>query len=379
MRSRTHLLLAGTLALASATSSAAQAVGSEEISTAIDKGLEFLIKDQNEDGSWGGTGNQTFTSGFGNRATYQCWQIGASALSTRSLMELGTTEEELIAADRGLDFLMENVSIVRPAQWDVDNNWAIIYNLDTVSRALQNKRYLGTEREPKLRAAGATLLEGMAKYQSPNGGWGYYANPNAGWRPEWATSFMTSVGVIALVEAKAAGLPVVDKIFKAGVKAVEMSHLPNGAFNYDVAIIPRHQRLESINNVRGSLGRIQVGHLALWRAGGKIDMKQIEWGLEQFLKHGKFLEVARNKPIPHEAYYANAAYFYLFGHYYASQTLQLLPKEKQAKFAPYIQAGFLRCSQENGSMWDFWIADSTKPYGTSFGIMGLENTLTKPN
>ena len=26
-------------------------------------------------------------------------------------------------------------------------------------------------------------------------------------------------------------------------------------------------------------------------------------------------------------------------------------------------------------MWDFWIASSTKPYGTAFGVMGLENTL----
>jgi hypothetical protein len=370
-------LLAGALCSATASSALAQTAGTEEISAVIDKGMEFLIKDQNADGSWGGTGNQTFTSGFGNRATYKCWQIGASALSTRSLMELGGTKEELQAADRGIDFLIANAKVVRPAQWDVDNNWAIIYNLDTISRALQNKRYLGTPREAKLREAGKVLLGGMAKYQSPNGGWGYYANANAAWRPEWATSFMTAVGVISLVEAKEAGLPVDEKMFKTGVKALEMSHLPNGAFNYGVQIIPRHQRLESINNVRGSLGRIQVGHLALWRAGGKVDMKQIEWGLEQFLKHGKFLEVARNKPIPHEAYYANAAYFYLFGHYYAAQTLQLLPKEKRAKFAPYIQAGFMRCAQENGSMWDFWIADSTKPYGTSFGIMGLERTLTE--
>lgn len=377
MRSASRRCLGLGLLLALAGTGAAQSTGSEEISTAIQKGLEFLVSDQNQDGSWGGTSNQTFTSSFGNRATYKCWQIGASALSTRSLMELGASEEEGRAADRGIDFLLDNATIVRPAQWDVDNNWAIIYNLDTLSRALQNKRYLGTEREPLLRKAGATLLEGMAKYQSPNGGWGYYANPSAAWRPEWATSFMTAVGVLALVEAKAAGLPVDEKIFKAGVKALELSHLVNGAFNYSVEAVPSHLRLESINNVRGSLGRIQVGHLALFRAGGDVDLEDVEWGLEQFLKHGKFLEVARNKPIPHEAYYANAAYFYLFGHYYAAQALQLLPAEKRAKFAPYIQDGFMRCAQKNGSMWDFWIADNTKPYGTSFGIMGLEHTLDK--
>jgi len=106
-----------------------------------------------------------------------------------------------------------------------------------------------------------------------------------------------------------------------------------------------------------------------------VKEEDLVWGLEQFVKHHKFLDVARNKPIPHEAYYANAAYFYLFAHYYASQVLDALPADMREKFAPHIQAGILKTQQKDGAMWDFWIASNTKPYGTAFGTMGLENTI----
>jgi len=351
-------------------------VGPEDVALAIRTGLQFLVASQNEDGSWGGVKNATFTSAFGNPATYRCWQIGASGLATRAMLELGDSAEHEATVDRGLDFLMANASPVRPAEWDVDNNWALIYALDSVAKALQHPRYAeGHEKTDALREAGQKLLAGLKKYQSPRGGWGYYANPNAGWRPEWATSFTTAAAVLAIIEAREAGLSIDDKVLAAGVRAVKRSRLPNKAYDYNVSAIPRHMRLESINQVKGSLGRIQVCNLALYRAGEEITEDDLVWGLVQFVKHHKFLDVARNKPIPHEAYYANAAYFYLFAHYYAAQVLELLPAEKRARFAPHIQAGVLRARQKDGSMWDFWIASNSRAYGTAFGAMGLELTV----
>jgi len=348
----------------------------EDVPLAIREGLEFLLEQQNQDGSWGGTKNATFTSGFANPATYRMWQIGTTALATRALLELGRRPEHEAAVSRGLDFLMANAEPKRPADWDVDNNWAIIYGLDAVSRALQHPAHAEGPLGPKLREAGEKLLVGLRKYQSPRGGWGYYSDSIAGWRPDWATSFTTAVAVLSMQEAKAAGLEVDEKMYAAGVRSLERARLPNGAYDYEVQALPRHMRLESINQVKGSLGRIQVCNLALYRAGSTIGVEDLKWGLEQFVKHHKFLDVARNKPIPHEAYYANAAYFYLFAHYYASQVLEELPDDERAGFGRFIQSGILKTRQESGAMWDFWIASNTKPYGTAFGVMGLENTLS---
>ena len=376
----TVVLTASSLPLSASTPAQDETLGLEEISLAIRAGVEFLAEAQNEDGSWGGVKNATFTSGFANPATYRCWQIGASGLATRAMLELGETIEHEAAVDRALDFLIANSKPVRPAEWDVDNNWALIYGLDAVAKALQHPRYKeGHAKTEALRKAGQEYVDGLKKYQSPRGGWGYYSSRGAGWRPEWATSFTTAAGLLSLIEARAAGLEVEDKVYDAAVRAVERSRMPTGAYEYSVNAVPRRLRMESINHVQGSLGRIQVCNLALYRSGGtdktQITVDDLVWGLEQFVKHHKFLDIARNKPIPHEAYYANAAYFYLFAHYYASQVLELLPTAKQAQFAPHVQAGILKTQQDNGSMWDFWIASNTKPYGTAFGAMGLERTL----
>jgi len=227
----------------------------------------------------------------------------------------------------------------------------------------------------KLREAGNTMVAGLKKYQSPRVGWGYYSDSVSGWRPDWATSFTTAAAVLALIEARAAGLEVEDKVFNAGVKAVEHSRLPNGAYDYEVRAVTRHMRMESINQVKGSLGRIQVCNLALYRAGSDVvKAEELRVGLEEFVKHKKFLDVARFKPIPHEAYYANAAYFYMFAHYYAARVLQTLPAEERDKFAPHVQAGILDSRQKDGSMWDFWIASNSKAWGTAFGTMGLNES-----
>jgi len=348
----------------------------EAVPVAIESGLAFLVESQNEDGSWGGVKNATFTSGFANPATYDTWQIGTTGLATRALLELDTTGRHAEELDRALDFLLETANPPRPAEWDVDNNWSLVYGLDAVAKALQHPRYAEGERRAELVAGAEEMLAGLKQYQSPRGGWGYYSSAGAGWQPEWATSFTTAVAVLAMLEARGAGLELDEKVFRAAVKALHYARLPNGAYNYDVSAVPRHMRMESINQVKGSLGRIQVCNLALYRAGDEeITEEDLVWGLEQFVKHHKFLDVARNKPIPHEAYYANAAYFYLFAHYYAAQVLQVLPDETRAKFAPFVQDGILAARQQDGAMWDFWIASHTKPYGTAFGTLGLVYTL----
>lgn len=344
----------------------------------IDQGLGFLLSTQNADGSWGGVKNATFTSAFGNPATYHSWQVGTSSLVVITLMELGKNADAERAIDRGLDYLMANARLVRPADWDVDNVWGLIYNLTALTTALQQPRFREGERSIAIREAATTALNGLIKYQSPRGGWGYYADAESAWRPEWATSFTTAAGLLALVEARNAGLAVEDKVFRAAVRAVEMCRLPTGAYSYDVSPVPRHPRMESIDNVKGSLGRIQACNYALYEAGAELPEGALERGLELFFEHHKFLDAARNKPIPHEAYYANAAYFYLFGHYYAAKVLDVLPKAARARFVERLQHEILKCQQKDGSIWDFWIASNTKAFGTAFGVMALARTLPEP-
>ncbi len=344
------------------------------VESAIEDGVAFLVSSQNDDGSWGGVRNATFTSSFGNPATYHCWTVGTTALVTRALLELSNTPDSISAADSGLDFLMAHADLRRPAEWDVDNVWGLVYGLGTLSVASRHPRCVGTDREVAIRQAANTMLGRLLRYQSPRGGWGYYANPGAAWRAEWSTSFTTAVGVLAFVDAREAGLDVPDKAFDAAVRAVERSRMPNGAFSYSINAIPRHLRLESINQVKGSLGRIQVCNYALNRAGAELPPDATVHGLDVLFKHHKFLDVGRNKPIPHEAYYAVAAYFYLFAHYYAAFQIESLPDDVRHEYALQLRHEVLKVRQQDGAFWDFWIASTTKPYGTAFAIMALART-----
>lgn len=344
---------------------------------AIQNGLGYLLGNQNDDGSFGGHKNATYTSSFGNPHTYHCWQVGTSALATQALIELGGDGADE-AAWRGLSYLIENARLRRPAEWDLDNNWGLIYGVNTLAVALRSERYVGTDREVSIREAATTMLEGLKRYQSARGGWGYYANPDAGWRPDWSTSFTTAAGVLALIRAKEAGLPVDEKMLTAAVRAVERARLPTGAYKYDVSAVPRPMRMESIDQTKGSLGRIQICNYALREAGKSIPDASIEEGVDQFFRYHRFLDVARNKPIPHEAYYANAAYFYLFGHYYAAFTIGEMAPEKRRESYLLLRQHIMKCQQKDGSMWDFWIADNTKVWGTAFGILGLSQSLDEP-
>jgi hypothetical protein len=345
------------------------------VRAAIDGGIAFLLETQNEDGSWGGSFNATFTSGFADLGTYHSWAVGTTALAALALLDLGEGPEVERAADAGLDFLVANKTLVRPAEWDVDNVWGLVYGLDTLSKASMHPRYAETERGAVLHEAAQTMVAGLEKYASPKGGWGYYSSASTVWQPEWATSFTTAVGVLALVAARDAGIEVPDKLFDATVRSVRHCRQPNGAYTYSVNVFPRHLSMESINQVKGSLGRIQVCNLALERAGSILPEGAMHEGVEQFFRNHQFLDLARNKPIPHEGYYAVAAYFYLFGHYYASATIASLPEDVAKEYRLRLRHEVLKCKQKDGSFWDFWIASSTKAYGTSFAIMSLARTL----
>lgn len=369
------ILLALTISALPAEASAPAPAVVESTRAAIDKGVEFLISVQRENGSFGTQTNVCFNSYFANPATYHTWQIGASALATQALLQVGKGEKVDAAVDRGLGFLIANAKVLRPAEWDIDNNWSVIYGITTLAAAIAHPRYAGTPREAELRAAATTMLAGLKAYQGARGGWGYYADPDAAWRPDWGTSFTTAAAVLAILDAEKVGLTVDAKMKAAAIRALERSRLPNGAYDYDIGAVPRHLTLESINQVKGSLGRIQICNHALLRAGAELPEGAVEEGVEQFFRHRKFLAVANHKPIPHEAYYANAAYFYLFGHYYTAFTIERTPEPARSESFAKLREVLLADQQEDGSFWDFWIADLSRSWGTAFAIMALDKTV----
>jgi hypothetical protein len=349
----------------------------DQVRTSIDRGIAFLLKEQNPEGSWGSANDATYTDLWSNPETHRAWKIGTTALCCMAMMELGTTDDGKRARDRGLDYLIANADLKRPSDWDLDNVWGHLYGLQALSLAINHSGAIGDERRAALRATAEAHLARLARYQSPDGGWGYYANGGAAWLPSWSTSFTTAAAILALLDARDAGLAVPDAMLASAKRAVQRCRLPNGAYTYTVAAIPEPGGLEGIDQIKGSLGRIQICNLVLHRLNGGVSDADLAHGLEDLFTNHRFLECAHRRPIPHEAYYYNAGYFYFFGHYYAALVIDRLPPEQRAPFAAQLRAQLLRTEDADGSQWDYYMHRYVRAYSTAYSVMALGHTLAK--
>ncbi len=353
-------------------------ITSNEVHAAIDRGIAFLLKDQRSDGSWGGPqGSVTTWSGdvWSNPETHRAWKVATTGLCGAALIEVGSSDDARKAADRAVRYLIDNADVRRPDVWDTMNNWAYIYGLQGLARAHGSPRYEGSAVRAEIADAGRKYLEKLERFQSLNGGWGYleFNGPRTR-RPQWATSFMTAAAVVAMQQANGAGFEVDQKVIDRAVRVVNRCRLPNGAYTYRVRTVP-NLNSAYIDQVKGSLSRIPVCQTALMLSGQEISLEDRRFGLVHFFRDHKFLGIAMHKPIPHEAYYANSGYFYMFGHYYASLVIEGLPVAERSVYRPKLWHEILQIQQRDGSMWDYDMHGYDRPYGVAYGLMALGRSL----
>ena len=347
--------------------------------TALQRGVAFLLQSQNPDGSWGGAwGSLTTWSGdtWTNPESHRAWRVATSGLCCMALAQAGRSDAEMSALDRGIDYLIAAMPVKRPNEWDTMNCWPNIYGLQALAVAYGLPRYANTPRHDALRRAAETTLAQLAQTQSLSGGWGYleFSEPRTA-RPQWATSFTTSAGVVALVDTQAQGLSVYAPVLARAVKAIRRCRLPNGAYTYSVQAIAHPRLIGSIDRVNGSLGRIQSCNLALLLAGDEVTPERLRSGLEVFFREHRFLDLALFKPVPHEAFYQNSGYFYMFGHYYAARVIAQLPASERGTWWPQLQYEIIKIQQHDGSTWDYDHHGYAKPYGTAYSVLALSLSL----
>lgn len=384
MNTPARLLIALLAAGVIATASGAERLKPEDVTpdrarTALRAAVRFLLDSQNPDGSWGGAWDSltTWSGGtWSNPESHRSWRVATTGLCCMALLDAGQGETEFAAADRAVAYLVANADVRRPSEWDTMDCWGHIYGLQALAAAGGHLRYADPEQRQSIRQAINTQLKGMARSEALSGGWGYleFDAPRTA-QPQWATSFTTGAGVVALLDAQHEGVEIDEGVLGRAVKAVRRCYLPNGAYTYSVRAIPHPRTIGSINRIKGSLCRIQCCNLALLMAGDDITEERLRTGMEQFFRQHRFLDIANHKPVPHEAYYQNSGYFYLFGHYYAARVIEQLPPEDRRRFWPQLQYHVMKIQQKDGSMWDYDHHAYDRPYGTAYGVMVLDRSL----
>jgi hypothetical protein len=90
------------------------------------------------------------------------------------------------------------------------------------------------------------------------------------------------------------------------------------------------------------------------------------------------LSIGRKRPIPHEAWFQVAGYFYYFGHYYAALCIEQLPPAERPEFQAHLATVLLALQEADGSWWDYPLYNYHQQYGTAFALMSLRRCQTTP-
>lgn len=348
-------------------------MSAEQARRALDLSLRYLVGDQNPDGTWGlFVPSDLMELGFAAESYYD-WNLSANFLVVLALMECPETPERRAALERGLRAACAKRLPIRGEDWDNDAMWTALYAVVALTRAAEDARFAGGEWPALIERRGRDYAGMLVRNQVAEGGWGYYDDPPYTQRPKWATSFSTACVVPALADALRRGWLADPDVVRRAVRYVARCRLPNGAYEYDLNPIPRIPAGEHINQIQGSLGRIQVCNWALREVGEKsVTDERLREGLKAFFDEHRYLDAARLRPIPHEAYFANAGYFYFFGHYYAALAIELLPQDEREALHARLRPHLVKALRPDGSATDFLDARYDLLASTAFLALALD-------
>jgi hypothetical protein len=355
-------------------------VDDAEIAASIERGVAFLLKDQNADGSWGSperTKELNITAGIGS---HHAFRIAVTALCVSALIEVSNPRIKLVdptavrlSIERGEDFLFRELPRVRRDQpMLIYNVWSHAYGIQALVR-MHGRLPQDKARETRIEELIRGQYDRLALYESTEGGWGYIDFGARTQRPNsYSCSFVNATVLVAFHEAKQIGVQPPVKLVKRGVEGIIAQRNPD--FSYLYGFYLRHRPMMAINRPGGSLGRSQACNLALrlWDDRKETDAVLTEW-LDRLIVRNGWLDMGRKRPIPHESHFMVAGYFYYYGHYYATLCVDQLPISQRPFYQNHLARILLGHQERDGSWWDYPLYNYHQQYGTAFALLSLEH------
>ncbi len=344
--------------------------GQVTVAKAIRTGVDYLVKSQNKNGSYG-----KFTSGRSWEimakvpGSHHAFQAATTALCWMGLQDAGyKTPESQAAAKKALAWLVKHARVKRASAVEMYNIWALAYGLRALSQALRTGADGASPGE--LHSAAAELVKAIQIYQVPDGGFGYYDFEAKTYNPSGTgMSFTTGTVLVALDEARRAEVKVPERLINRAVKSVRTCRKKDGSYLYGGYL--KYRPTMGVNQPKGSSMRTQTCNLALRMFKGGVTLDDLRAGLRDLEKYHRFAIAGVRRPIPHESWYQVSGYFYLYGQMYGAMVISLLPEKDQQRFWPGLVRSVLKCRQPDGSYWDYPIYGYGKAYGTGYALMAL--------
>jgi len=374
MRSR-FLLLAGVLLVAGPQARAEEPPAPAELESSIQRGVDFLVKIQNKDGSWG---TAQHTKNLNVHAPvpggHQAYRAAVTALCVASLIESSSTnhnKQTSRAVVRGEEWLLTNLPNLRRSDPNtVFNVWGHAYGIQALVD-MARRETGNAKRLEQIRSVIRTQVYLLRRFESVNGGWGYLDMEIGAQRPASPSlPFCTAAVLVALHQAKQMGIEVPDEIVRPAISSIQRQRKPDHTYLYGE--FTQYQPMRYVNRAPASLGRSQVCNMALRLWGDKTITDEIITGwLDRLVARNGWLSIGRKRPVPHESWFQVAGYFYYFGHYYAALCVEQLNTELAPKYRDSLAAILVPLQEADGSWWDYPMYNYHQQYGTAFALMSL--------
>ena len=354
-----------------------EAPSAKEIQDSIDRGVQFLLKDQNPNGSWGSATRTKALNIFAPiPGAHHAFRAATTSLCISALIEIDSKDPKAIAAlEHAEAWLLEHLKRLRRATGDaIYNVWGHAYSIQALVR--MHQRHDGNaEMQARIVELIESQFDKLSRYESVDGGWGYYDFRYQAQKPTSdSISFVNGTVLIAFAEAKALGIDPPKKVVDRAIAALLRQQKADFSYLYGEYL--QYQPMRGINRPGGSLGRSQCCNCALRMWGDtKVTNKVIKnWLYRLYVRNG-WLDIGRKRPVPHESWMQVAGYFYYYGHYYAALCLELLPAEERGPYQGMLAKLMLDRQEKDGSWWDYPLYDYHQPYGTGFALMTLHRCL----
>lgn len=345
-----------------------------QLEKSIERGVYFLLEDQNKDGSWGTARNTKDLNIFAPvPGAHHAFRSGVTALCVEALIETGAADADEKAAKAlrlGEDWLLTNLPKLRRADSvAIYNVWGHGYGIEALADVF--RRTKDPARRQRIREVIVGQIELLRRYESVDGGWSYYDFRVGARQPTSdPTSFTTATILLALRDAMEIGVEVPTNLVARAITTMNRQRKSDNTYVYAE---PHKMRPQSpINRAAGSLGRSQACNLALRRFGDTTitDAVITNW-LGKLIVRNEWLGFGRKRPIPHESWFQVAGYFYYYGHYYAALCTDELKPAEARPYRRLLAATLVPLQEKDGSWWDFPFYDYHQPYGTAFALMTL--------
>jgi hypothetical protein len=357
-----------------------------EILAAIQRGVDFLLKDQNSDGSWGSperTKDLNILAGIGS---HHAFRVAVTALGVSALIEVSCSPRSRLAdpasvqqaIERGEEFLFRELPRVRRDQPTlIYNVWAHAYGIQALVQ-MHGRLPHDAGRRARIERLIREQYDRLARYESAEGGWGYLDFGAGTQRPNsHSCSFVNATVLVAFHEANRIGVPPPEKLVERGREGIIRQRKPD--FSYLYGLYLRHHPMMAINRPGGSLGRSQACNVALrlWGDSKVTDCVLTEW-LDRLIVRNGWLDMGRKRPIPHESHFMVAGYFYYYGHYYATLCVDQLPAPRRPFYQDHLARILIGHQERDGSWWDYPLYNYHQQYGTAFALLSLEHSRRSP-